>query len=108
MRLFHVIVITLLFFTCRSTSDTANNPEEVLVVVDDTPIFREEFIYSFQKSHQNSDSIDREKIDQYVDLFINYKLKVKAARLAGYDTASSYINELKQYQEKLTGGRNNS
>ena len=40
-------------------------------------------------------------LDEYVDLFINFKLKVIEAENTGLDTMPSFINELAGYRTQL-------
>lgn len=101
MRIFQLIIL-IIIISCKSTYEVNNySPDDVLVYIDSDSVSVEEFIYSFKKSHQNEDSISRSDIDDYLRLFINYKLKVSEARKAGYDTAAGYKKELAVYQEQL-------
>ncbi|MBQ7494722.1 MAG: peptidylprolyl isomerase [Bacteroidaceae bacterium] len=62
-------------------------------------VTRSEFEYNFNKN--NTDGvIDRKSIDEYVELFINYKLKVEAALDAKYDTMTSYQQEFRSYRDQ--------
>ncbi len=59
---------------------------------------RSEFEYSYNKN--NTDGvIDKKTVDEYVDLFINYKLKVQAALDAHIDTTSAFRSEFAQYRD---------
>lgn len=68
------------------------------------PVSTDEFIYLFKKNHSGKNpDFTKEKIDDYFNLFINFKLKVRAAHELGLDTTekfkkelASYINELKK------------
>ena len=42
-----------------------------------------------------------EALDEYMDLFIDFKLKVQAAKDLGMDTAASFVNELAGYRTQL-------
>jgi peptidyl-prolyl cis-trans isomerase SurA len=44
--------------------------------------------------------IDKKSVEEYVDLFINYKLKVQAALDARYDTLTSFKKEFAQYRDQ--------
>ena len=44
--------------------------------------------------------IDKKNIEEYVDLFVNYKLKVLAALDDHLDTLSSYQKEFRQYRDQ--------
>ena len=42
---------------------------------------------------------------EYVDLFVNYKLKVLAAEALGLDTLASFRNEFRSYRDELVSKR---
>ena len=44
--------------------------------------------------------IDKKSVDEYVNLFINYKLKVQAALDAHLDTLSSFKKEFLSYRDQ--------
>lgn len=70
--------------------------------VNKTPTYTDEFIYLYKKNHQNkSEDFSEVKINEYLDLFINFKLKVTEARALGMDTTKKFIKELKTYREDL-------
>jgi peptidyl-prolyl cis-trans isomerase SurA len=62
----------------------------------------DEFIYLYKKNHQNkADEFTKEKIQEYLDLFINFKLKVEEARSRGLDTTAAFKKEFNSYKEEL-------
>ena len=63
------------------------------------PVPRSEFEYSYNKN--NTDGvIDKKTVEEYVDLFINYKLKVLAAMDAHIDTTRAFLTEFAQYRDQ--------
>ena len=58
-----------------------------------------EFEYSYNKNNSEG-VIEKKSVEEYVDLFINYKLKVAAALDAHYDTLSSFRREFLQYRDQ--------
>ena len=62
-------------------------------------ITRSEFEYSFNKNNSEDGQKDEKAIRDYVDLFINYQLKVKAAEDAQLDTLKSYQEEFATYRD---------
>ncbi|MDE5634848.1 MAG: peptidyl-prolyl cis-trans isomerase, partial [Muribaculaceae bacterium] len=58
-----------------------------------------EFEYLYHKN--NSQQVTPQSIDQYLEMFINYKLKVAEAEAAGIDTTATFLNELKGYARDL-------
>lgn len=62
-------------------------------------VTRSEFEYNYNKN--NTDGvIDKKTVMEYVDLFINYKLKVEAALDAKLDTLTSYQQEFRTYRDQ--------
>src|SRR5690348_18317029 len=65
------------------------------------PITTDEFIYLYKKNHQAKEDFTQPKIDEYLELFIKFKLKVKEARVRGIDTTAAFIKEFNSYKEEL-------
>jgi len=75
---------------------------ETLLTINNTPISADEFISLYIKNTKATGAkIDKSTLDDYLNLFINFKLKVQAARDAGIDTLSSFRNEYNGYIDQL-------
>ena len=73
--------------------------DPTIMVINGVPVARSEFEYSYNKN--NADGvIDKKSVEEYVDLFVNYKLKVAAALDAKLDTLSSFKKEYAQYRDQ--------
>ena len=59
-----------------------------------------EFENIFYKNNYN-DTIDKQYLDEYIELFINFKLKVLEAESLYMDTISTFIKELDGYKDQL-------
>ncbi len=77
----------------------ANDP--MLMKINGKPVLKSEFEYIYNKNNSNN-SLDKKTLDEYVDLFVNFKLKVEEAKAQGIDTTKSFINELSGYRSQLT------
>lgn len=77
-----------------------NSP--VLLTIDDREITKSEFEYIYQKNNTNvySDE-DRKSPESYLDLFIDFKLKVIEAENLKMDTSKAFINELAGYRKEV-------
>ena len=73
--------------------------DPVVMKIAGTPITRSEFEYNYNKNNTEN-VIDRKDLEEYVELFINYKLKVKAAEDAKMDTASAFLDEFRTYRDQ--------
>ena len=80
-----------------ANAQTAGDP--VVMTVNGIPVSRSEFVYSYSKN--NGDGvIDKKTIEEYADLYVNYKLKVAAALDARLDTLTSFRKEYALYRNK--------
>ncbi len=91
--------ITLSISKTNKINSKSQNLDYVLVIDSDT-IYIDEFKTIFLKN-KNSDSITKSSLDEYIDLFVNFKLKVREAESLGYDTLSSFKKELEGYRKQL-------
>ena len=97
--MFFLSIVTL---SCSLIKPDSSD-RSILFDIDGTPVHSEEFLYNFGKNLYNSDTvITRDDIDEYLDLYINFKLKVKEATVQGLDTTQSFITEFTKYKDQLT------
>lgn len=89
-----ILVIVSLF----SIALFAQN-EATLITIGKKKITSEEFVHIYKKN--NSVAGSENSINEYLDLFINFKLKVHEAENLQMDTAASFRNELAGYREQL-------
>ena len=78
-----------------------NTNDKVLLTIDDKKINAEEFLRIYDKNKTNFSTGEVTSIEEYLDLFINFKLKVIEAEKSGLDTTSSFINEFEGYKKQL-------
>jgi peptidyl-prolyl cis-trans isomerase SurA len=82
-----------------SAAVQAQQSDPIIMTVAGVDVPRSEFEYSYNKN--NTDGvIDKKTVDEYVELFVNYKLKVKAALDARMDTTTSFRREFAQYRDQ--------
>ena len=82
-----------------SMTASAQGDDPVIMTINGQPVLRSEFEYSYNKNNSEG-VIDKKSVKEYVDLFVNYKLKVLAALDAKYDTLTSYNKEFRQYRDQ--------
>ena len=75
--------------------------QDFLLEIDDDRISLDEFKHIFEKNN-NNEKIDKQFLDEYIELYINFKLKVKEAKSLGFDTLSTFVNELEGYKKQLS------
>ena len=92
--------IAFLFAVLCCFSAIAQDKNSAVLVVDGEPTSLEEFENIFRKNNRDS-AITAQSLDEYMELFINFKLKVKEAREAGLDTVKKFKTELDGYRAQL-------
>jgi peptidyl-prolyl cis-trans isomerase SurA len=92
--------ISTLLFVVLSILATAQDKNAPVMRVDGEPTTLEEFENIFRKNNRDS-AITQASLDEYMELFTNFKLKVKEARELGMDTVGKFRNELEGYRAQL-------
>ncbi len=82
------------------TSVTLAQTDPVLMTIGGTNITKSEFEKVYKKNNKDV-SYDSKSVREYLELYINYKLKVREAEEEKLDTSESFINELKGYRKQL-------
>ena len=90
-----LVLLALLF------SSNANQNEKVLMTIGSEKVTVSEFQNIFQKNN-DLENINKEELENYVDLFVKFKMKVLDAESLSLDTSRKFINELKGYRKQLS------
>jgi peptidyl-prolyl cis-trans isomerase SurA len=95
MRLLFAIAACLLWFApvVLAQGDT-------LLIVGNQSITLPEFERVYRKNN-HIQGIEQKSPAEYLNLYINFRLKVYEARQQGYDTTSAFLKELAGYREQL-------
>ena len=72
-----------------------------LFSIRNAPVYTNEFTYLYRKNHLKDEDFTEQKINEYINLFINFKLKVTEAMARGLDTTAVFIKEFNTYKEEL-------
>lgn len=97
MKLKTILPILAMTIASQAVAQTASDP--VVMKINGTPVTRSEFEYSYNKNNSEG-VIDKKTVEEYVDLFVNYKLKVLAAESEKMDTLSSFKAEFASYRDQ--------
>ena len=76
--------------------------EDVLFTVDGDAVMASEFVRVYNKNLDLVKDESQKDIDSYLELFVNYQLKVKEARRLGLDEDAKYVREFNNYKKQLT------
>ena len=74
--------------------------EQYILTINGKKVYKSEFEQIYWKNKKEK-LATKEDLDEYIDLFINFKLKVLAAEKLGLDTMKKFINELNGYKVQL-------
>ena len=75
--------------------------DKVLMTINGEPVMLSEFLYIYEKNNQET-SLEKKSKEEYLDLFINFKLKVTEAIAQGVDTTEAFAKELDGYRAQAT------
>ncbi len=92
-----VALFTIQYSLFTSAQGVQTDP--VIMKIAGKPVLRSEFEYSYNKNNSEG-VIDKKTVSEYVELFVNYKLKVQAALDEHMDTLTSYNQEFRQYRDQ--------
>lgn len=79
---------------------SAQKADPVLMTVDGKDVHVSEFEYLYDKN--NNQQLEPQTLDQYLDMFAVYKLKVADAEHAGIDRSESFIKEFDKFRKELS------
>ena len=77
----------------------AANNDPVLMNIAGKDVHLSEFEYLYHKN--NSQQVQPQTLDEYVEMFVNYKLKVADAEVHGIDTTAAFMSEFNQFRNEL-------
>jgi peptidyl-prolyl cis-trans isomerase SurA len=98
----NTILKTALLFSVLLLSSNlfAQEKDPVLLTVDGQSISLSEFEAVYKKNNRD-EVVDQKDLEEYLELYINFRLKVREAESLGLDTLRKFIEELKGYQKQL-------
>ncbi len=96
VKSFFAIICSLLL-----NQASAQSSDPVMLSIANESITKGEFIKVYQKNNIKGEAIERQSLEEYLDLYINFRLKVKEAEALGMDTIKSFRDELASYRRQL-------
>lgn len=100
MKLKHVLLG--LFVAANTFSYAQDKTKKVLFNIDNHPFYTDEFSRVYKKNLDLVKDESQKDLDQYLDLFLGYKLKIQKANKLGLQNEANYIAELKSYRTQLS------
>ena len=94
-------LIALCFMMMPSLLLAQSYAKKTLITLGDKKISAQEFMNTYEKNNVKTDVLDKKNIDEYLDLYIDFKLKVTEAEALKMDTIPSFVKELGNYRDQL-------
>lgn len=95
------ILVAAAFALASVASSFAIDDDPVVLTINGEEIRKSEFEYIYKKNSSVASS-EKKSIDEYVDMFVNYKLKVLDAKMSEFNQKPSYLTEFERYENQLT------
>jgi peptidyl-prolyl cis-trans isomerase SurA len=100
MRINKIILGFTLAFSALAFAQSEK--KEILFTIDDKPYYTDEFSRVYNKNIDLVKDESQKDLNQYMELFVGYKLKINKANKLGLQNNTKYINELKSYRTQLS------
>ena len=94
--------LLLLLLLATYFTGISQNKNNVLLTIDTKPVYSSEFKQVFNKNLDLVIDESQKNVDGYLDLFIDYKLKVTEAYAQNLDKNEMYIKEFEKYEDQLS------
>lgn len=102
MKHFRFAVALIILTVFIQPFSQAQNPDRrILLNISGDEITVDEFMYVYNKNNFNKEQSNPQAIREYLDLYINFRLKVMEAESLGMDTLQSFRKELEGYRKQL-------
>lgn len=96
-------VVLFLFILLNSMNSFAQESEkQVLFTINNEAFYTDEFVRVYNKNLELVKDNSQKDLNNYLDLFVGYKLKVEKAKQLGLQNNSKYQNELSSYRNQLS------
>lgn len=99
-----LIVAGLMFIWCSSpalSQKVGQGDTRVLFSVDQGEVTVNEFLSVFNKNNYSKKAATREELEEYLGLYVKFKLKVREAYARGMDTTAKFLREFDNYRDQL-------
>ena len=91
--------IFLLALSLFASNMMAQESDPTIMTINGKEIKKSEFDYIYNKNKQQQ--LEQKSLDEYLEMFKDYKLKVMEAEVNGIDTTKAFISELQGYRNQI-------
>ncbi len=90
-----------LFQGCQNTGSKSTD-KPIIFSMGKDPVYVDEFKYVYEKHNSNSkDFYSHQSVHEYLDLYTNFRLKIKEAEALKMDTSKAFVEELAGHRKSL-------
>ena len=89
----------LFFLLFGTTCAFAQTNNDILIRIGQENVTVDEFVNAYQKNNSFNESTEKD-LREYIDLYINYRMKVQEATALRMDTSEAFKKELASYQNQ--------
>lgn len=93
MRKVYCFIILCFVFSAASAQNVA--------VINGKPLSSREFMWFYKKNHAGNANTSYKDLETYLNLYIDFKLKVLDARELGMEKDTAYLAEVRDYERSL-------
>lgn len=93
--------ITVLLIIVFNAFNLSAQKDQVLFTLNGNKVYNSEFSKIYEKNLSIVSDDSQKDIDNYLDLYVNYRLKLQEAYDLKMDTVSSYVSEFNKYKNQL-------
>lgn len=99
--IFRVLAVLFILSSTASLYAQSQESDSLIFSIDNDPVYKSEFLKQYHKNNSTNIQNDTLSIKAYAELYLRYKLKVKAAKDEGLDTLTSFLAEYNRYRKQL-------
>lgn len=100
MKIARILFVLTLLISVNIHAQIDENA--VLFTVDDNPVTAKEFLRVYNKNLDLVKDESQKDVDEYLNLFVNYSMKIAEAKSLGYDQTPEYLREFESYKKQLS------
>ena len=91
---------SFLFIAFSIKAQTSTNNDPIVIEIDDKKIHLSEFMDQFNLNGEQLKSLDKNTLNEYLELYLIFKLKIEEGTTLGLDTTSDFKKEFQEYRDK--------
>tara|TARA_R110002096_G_scaffold21043_7_gene68768 strand:+ start:124664 stop:126631 length:1968 start_codon:yes stop_codon:yes gene_type:complete len=95
------LLLIALFFAASLNANSQDLNNEILFSVGEDKVTAEEYMAVYNKNRNLGEDIDPKTAREYLDLYLNFKLKVHEAKELEMDKENRFIQEFNSYRNQL-------